>query len=281
MSNNKSSKTNSSTTNHAKKNRNEKVILHVDKEIATLKINRPEVRNALDIDVIEKLIEHLQVLQKNDEVRIIVLRGEGEHFSAGADIEWMRKSIQYNRQQNLEDALKLANLLYLLSHIEKIIIGLVKGSVYGGALGLIACCDIVIAEPNAKFCFSEVKLGLIPAVVGPYVLRSLGEQVARFYMLTAEAFTAETALNLRLINEIAPLLTIETKLEKTIEKLLQNGPEALVKTKCFINDLVEEPRSGLTLVEYTAEIMADLRVSKEAQEGLSAFLEKRSPQWPS
>ncbi len=269
----------SNTTETSQIKVNNKVLIKIDNGIGYLTLNRPEVRNAMSDDVILLLTEHLNSLQKDNSVHFVVLRGEGEHFCAGADVQWMQKSIQYSKEENLKDAKNLAKLLDLLYHFTKPTLCFVQGSVYGGALGLVAGCDIVIAEVQTKFCFSEVKLGLIPAVVGPYIIRNIGERAARYYMLTAEPFSSETALKLGLVNEVTSFSEFENKLQYYLNILRKNGPQSLRKTKQLINALVEEPKSKQSLMDYTATLIAEMRVTEEAQEGLKAFLEKRKPNW--
>lgn len=256
-----------------------KVICALNNNIATITLNRPEVRNALDQEMILTLLQLIKNLQNNDDIKLLVITGEGENFCSGADIEWMRKSINYSREENFHDALNLAKLLYLLYYFSKPTLCMVQGAAFGGAMGLIACCDIVIADENAKFCFPEVKLGLIPAIVGPYVIRAIGGKAARYYMLTAEPFSAVKAKELGLINEIVSASQLSSTLEQYLGKLNKNGPKALVHTKYLINALIEEQSTGLSLAEHTAAMIADIRISDEAQEGLRAFLEKRPPKW--
>lgn len=246
--------------------------------VATLSLNRPQARNAINPDMIRILTQQLLSLQKNEAVKILILKGEGEHFSAGADIHWMRDTAQYTREKNLEDALDLAKLLYTLYHFNKPTLALVQGTAFGGALGLIASCDIALADNSAVFCLSEVKLGLTPAVISPYVIRAIGERQARRYMLTAESIPAITALNLGLIHEVIESKSLHDRLEYFIHLLKQNAPGALRATKALIHGL-SEIRTPNALMEYTAELIAHIRTTDEAQEGLSAFLEKRTPHW--
>lgn len=257
----------------------EGVKLTIHQGIANLSLNRPEIRNAFDDTMIASLTRHLHALQHDNTVRILILSGVGEHFCAGADIEWMRKSASYSPEENHRDALSLATLLYTFYHFNKPTIAFVQGSAFGGALGLLACTDIVLADPKAVFCFAEVKLGLIPAIVSPYVIRAIKERAAKRYMLTAETFDARTAENLGLIHEIVEQSHKEERLNYFVDKLRKNAPHALTATKQLIQSIVEEQRVPTAMMEYTAELIAQIRVTKEAQEGLAAFLEKRKPNW--
>lgn len=187
--------------------------------VAYLTLNRPQVRNAFDDITIASLTHHLMTLQHDDTVKILILSGAGDHFCAGADIQWMQKSVAYTREENHRDALNLARLLYTFYHFSKPTLAYVQGSAFGGALGLLACSDIVLADPSAIFCFAEVKLGLIPAIVSPYVIRAIKERAAKRYMLTAEAFDADTAKNLGLVQEVVPLANKTERLNFFIEKL--------------------------------------------------------------
>lgn len=253
--------------------------LSLHQGVATLTLNAAEVRNAFDDKMIAALTEHLQTLKQDINCRVLVLRGEGEHFSAGANIRWMQQMANASQTENHRDALKLAQLLHCLNHFDKPTIALVQGSVFGGAIGLVACCDIVLAAPNSQFCFSEVKLGLVPAVVCPYVLEAIGSRIARRYMLTAEVFTADMALKFALVHEVLAQEQWEQRLKQLTSTILQNAPQAVSIAKNLILNLKENPLPELSQVEYTARLIAELRVSKEGQEGLSAFLEKRKAHW--
>lgn len=247
--------------------------------IATLRLNRPEVRNALNANMIQTLTEKLYTLQNDESIKMVVLRGEGKDFCAGADIGWMKNAVHFSRAENLNDAQTLAKLFYTLDHFPKPTIALVNGAVFGGALGLIACCDLVLAETETTFCFSEVKLGLIPAIVSPYVLRAMGQRAVTRYMLTAEPFSAQRAAELQLVHEVVEAAHLEKRLQYFLDKLQENGPNALKATKQLLHSLMENQRNPVSLMEFTSEFIADVRTSAEAQEGLNAFLNKRQPQW--
>lgn len=258
---------------------NDAILFNIDKGVATLTINRPEIRNAFDDQMIHLLTAYLHQLQQNDQVYAVVIRGNGGHFSAGADIQWMQKTIQYSKEENQRDALSLASLLHTFNHLNKPTIAVVQGSVFGGAVGLVACADIALATPEATFCLSEVKLGLVPAIIGPYIITAIGSRSARRYMLTAETFLAEEAHFLGLIHEVVPTASLEKHLAHFLESLKHNGPKAIPVAKNMIHTLTEESFPTLAQMEYTANLIAELRISPEAQEGLNAFLEKRAAHW--
>jgi methylglutaconyl-CoA hydratase len=260
-------------------NKHDVVQFKLEAGVATLTLNRPEVRNAFDDRMIAALTEHLHQLQQNDQVYAVVLRGEGGHFSAGADIQWMQKTLLYSKEENQRDALALASLLHTFNHLNKPTIAVVQGSVFGGAVGLVACADITIAAPEAIFCLSEVRLGLVPAVIGPYVITAMGPRAARRYMLTAETFLAEEAHFLGLVHEVIPSPSLDKHVASFLYALKHNGPRAIPIAKNMIHTLTEESFPTLAQMEYTANLIAELRVSEEAQEGLNAFLEKRAAKW--
>jgi methylglutaconyl-CoA hydratase len=230
------------------------------------------------------LNQHLEQLAQNEQVKILILRGQGDHFCAGADAQWMQKIETYSLSQNQDDALKFANLMHNLFNFPTPVICFVHGVVYGGGIGLVACSDIVIASDNAQFFFSEVKLGLVPSVISPYIIAAIGSRPAKRYMLTAEIFNATTAKNLGLVHEIsevmiANLSQVENILQSWIETLQKNGPKALMKCKELFKHFNSNPKFGEEALTYTANLIAERRVSKEGQEGLKAFLEKRKPSW--
>jgi len=246
--------------------------------ICTLSLNRPKVHNAFDSDLIENLSIQLQFALDDDTIRVIVITGEGTSFSSGADINWMRSMVEFDHQHNSMDAMKLAQLLQKLYTAPKPTIAKVNGSAYGGALGIIACCDIAIAADDAAFAFTEVKLGIIPAVVSPYVVNAIGFRNTRRLFLTAEQFNATQAQQMGLIHKLAAPGTLDEALEHEIQLLLQAGPSAQMECKRLIQKL-----AGLSddIAQYTAELIAQIRISQEGQEGLAAFLDKRKPQWRS
>lgn len=246
--------------------------------IATLTLNRPEIHNAFDDVLIQNLAEYLQQLDANPKVRMVLLTANGKSFSAGADMNWMRRMANYSEQENLQDALAMANMMHQLYHLTKPTIAVVQGAAFGGGVGLVACCDIAIATPTANFCLSEVKLGLIPAAIGPYVLRAIGTRAMHRYFLTAERFDAQEAHRLGLIHQIVAEDQLAQTAQQIAETILSNGPQAVSTAKHFI-EAIHHKTSDEKLTRFCAETIAKLRVAPEAQEGLSAFLEKRKPQW--
>ncbi len=250
-----------------------------DQGIATLTMNRPELHNAFDDALITDLTSALKQLEADEQVRIIRLAGSGKSFSAGADLNWMRRMATYSHEQNLTDALGLASLMQTLDRLAKPTIALVHGAVYGGGVGLVACCDVAIASSRATFCLSEVKLGLIPAVISPYVIAAIGPRAARRYFLSAEIFDVHEAYRIGLIQEVA---VDENELAAAADRLtsnfLNNGPSAMTAAKDLIAAVAGRPLSP-EIIADTAGRIADRRSSAEGREGLSAFLDKRKPTW--
>jgi methylglutaconyl-CoA hydratase len=250
-----------------------------DRGVATLTMNRPEVHNAFDDRFIATLTETLVSLERNPAVRLVILAASGSSFSAGADLDWMKRMAGYSRDENLADALGLAGLMQQLNSLAKPTIALVQGAAYGGGVGLVACCDIVLATRRASFCLSEVKLGLIPAVISPYVMAAMGEKACRRYFLTAEPFDAAEAQRLGLVHEVVEdeeaLLALAEKITVT---LLRNSPQALTAAKELIAAVAGQSLTS-GLIADTAARIAEQRSSREGKEGLTAFLEKRKPCW--
>ena len=251
----------------------------IDKRgVATLTLNRPEVHNAFDDKMIAELISILGSLASDDAVRVLVLNAKGKNFSAGADLNWMRAMADKDYQQNLDDADELAELMHKLDRFPKPSIALVQGAAFGGAVGLVACCDIAIASDNASFCLSEVKIGLIPAVISPYVMRALGERQSRRYFITAERFSADTALNMGLLHQVVAKEQLDAAADTFIQTLLQNSPAAIKAAKTLIHNIYNR-KIGNNVIAHTTQAIAEIRVSEEGQEGLTAFLTKRKPNW--
>lgn len=246
--------------------------------VAELVLNRAEVHNAFDDGMIVELIDALKTLAANPAVRVLLLKSKGKNFSAGADLNWMRSMAEKNYQQNLEDAGQLAELMRKLDTFPAPTIALVQGAAFGGALGLVSCCDIAIAEQGASFCLSEVKIGLIPAVISPYVMRAIGERASRRYFLTAERFDAATALNLGLVHQLVDAGGLEAAAEHFVSILLNNSPAALRCAKELMAAVQNQPINQ-QLIDSTSARIAAIRVSAEGQEGLTAFLQKRTPAW--
>lgn len=248
--------------------------------VATLTLNRPEKHNAFDDALIAELTAKLTRLNNDSNARIVVLTGAGKSFSAGADLNWMRSMAKFSEADNIEDALKLAELMDVLNTLRKPSIARVNGAVYGGGVGLVACCDIAIAADTAKFALSEVKLGLVPSVISPYVIAAVGEHQARRYFLTAEAFDAQQAQKIGLIHAAVTPAKLDEAIEKEVNLLLKAGPKALTACKELIAaNTTASVSARRALKQKTAQLIAQLRVSEEGQEGLAAFLEKRPPKW--
>jgi methylglutaconyl-CoA hydratase len=256
------------------------ILTHIDEQgIATLTMNRPELHNAFDDLLIEELTAELKRLEANSRVRVVMLNGSGKSFSAGADLNWMRSMADYTWEENLSDALGLGGLMQTLNGLAKPTISLVHGAAYGGGVGLVACCDMAIATGRATFCLSEVKLGLIPAVISPYVIAAIGERACRRYFLTAELFTAVEAHHLGLVHEVvADDAALHARGRELAGNLLKNGPQAMAEAKDLIAKVAGRAVDA-GLIADTAGRIADRRVSAEGREGLSAFFEKRTPGW--
>ena len=255
------------------------IILQTDaRGVATLVLNRPEKHNAFDDTMIADLLQFLDNIEHDKSIRVLVLRAQGKSFSAGADLDWMRRMADYDLEQNLADARQLARLMYRLNRLNKPVIALVQGASFGGGVGLIACCDIAIASADAIFSLSEVRLGLIPSVISPYVIAAIGSRAARRYFLRGERFDAACALQLGLIHQVVEPETLDASLEYCIEALLNSGPNAQAAAKELIQQ-VQGRAIDESLIEETARRIAEVRASDEAREGLNAFLEKREPDW--
>lgn len=245
--------------------------------VATLTLNRPEIHNALDDKLIAELNAAIEKFGKHPDVRLLILRAEGKSFSAGGDLGWMKRMVNYSREDNIADAQALEQLMRGLYEFPKPSMAVVQGAAFGGAVGLVSCCDIAIASANVAFSLSEAKLGLAPATISPYVIAAIGARQAGRYFLTAERFTAETAKILGLVHEVTTPEMLSETAERMIQALLANGPIALMACKAVIREIA--PASSPEITAYTIELIANLRTSQEGQEGLSAFFEKRAPAW--
>ena len=246
--------------------------------VATVTLNRPEVRNAFDDALIAALAATFKALDDDDDVRAVVLAGNGPAFCAGADLNWMRRMAGYGYEQNLHDAMGLAVMLQTIDRMKKPTIARVHGPAFAGGTGLVAACDIALGTPEARFCLSEAKLGLSPATISPYVLRAMGERAARRYFLTAEVFDAEEALRLGMLSGLVPAAQLDAAVESLLKHLLAGGREALAKIKDLIRSVASEPIDD-AMVADTAKRIAEIRVSPEGREGIASFLEKRKPSW--
>lgn len=246
--------------------------------VGRLTLNRPRVHNAFDDALIARLSAALLALEADRRVRVVVLAATGKSFSAGADLAWMRRMAGYSREENLEDARALAGLMSTLDRLAKPTVALVQGAAFGGGVGLVACCDIALAAETARFALTEVRLGLIPAVISPYVVAAIGTSAARRFMLTGERFSAAEAKRLGLVHEVVAATALEEAGRRLVAALLEGGPEAQRAAKALIFEVAARPRDR-TLVEATAARIADLRAGAEAREGLAAFFEKRPAKW--
>jgi methylglutaconyl-CoA hydratase len=246
--------------------------------VATLRLNRPEVHNAFDDHLIAELTHALRDLDHNNSVRAVVLAAEGKSFSAGADLNWMKRIAHYSEAENIRDAVALASLMRTLNGLTKPSIARVQGAAFGGGVGLVACCDIAVAGRGATFSLSEVRLGLIPAVISPYVIGAIGERNARRYFLTAERFDSQEALRIGLVHSVVNDADLDGAVVSILDQLLKGGPKAIAAAKDLIAHVAHRPIDQL-LAEETASRIAQIRVSPEGQEGIAAFLDKRPPSW--
>jgi methylglutaconyl-CoA hydratase len=245
---------------------------------ATLWLNRPDKNNAFNAEMIRELILAIDAVATDKSLRFLLLRGRGKHFSAGADLAWMQASAKLDYNANLNDARELAELMYNLNGLKIPTLAVVQGAAFGGAVGLVSCCDMAIGAEDALFSLSEVRIGLAPAVISPFVVQALGERAARRYALTAERFSGSRARELGLLAEAYPAAELDAQVEAWVSNLLLNSPQAMQASK----DLLREVASGVlspNLRRYTENAIARIRVSLEGQEGLNAFLEKRTPAW--
>jgi methylglutaconyl-CoA hydratase len=242
-------------------------------------LNRPERHNAFDDALIAELTDALRSMEAEERIRVVVLAAAGRSFSAGADLNWMKRMAGYSMDDNRRDAMGLAALMRTLAHLRKPTVARVQGAAYGGGVGLVACCDIAVAAQGASFSFSEAKLGLIPAVISPYVVAAIGERAARRYFLTAERFDAAQALRLGLVHEVAhDDAQMDEKVGDIVDALLACGPVAQTEAKALLRAVSGRPVTS-ELIQDTAERIAKIRSSPEGREGIGAFLEKRRAAW--
>lgn len=246
--------------------------------VARVFLNRPDMRNAFNDAVIAELTAAFRELGADASVRAIVLGGHGKAFCAGGDLNWMRAMADYSWEQNRADAQALADMLWTLYTCPVPVVGRVHGDCYAGGVGLASVCDLLVAAEGMHFCLSEAKLGLLPATIGPYVVRALGQQASRRYFVTAERFSAAEAHRLGFVHELARPETIDATVDAIVQTLVANGPAAVKASKQLVRDLAG---ASLTpeLRADTARRIADIRASDEGREGVQAFLHKRKPSW--
>ena len=255
------------------------ILTEVDAGVGIVTLNKPERHNPFDDTMIAELADALEKMGGDDAVRLVVVSSTGKSFCAGADLNWMQRAAQYSLDENKRDAGELAEMLLRVADCPKPVIARVQGPAYGGGVGLVAACDMAVATFETKFALTEVKLGLIPAVISPHVIAAIGERAARRYMLTAEAFSAAEAYRLGLIHEMVPdEAALDEAVGEWVNALLKNGPRALAECKALIRSVANRPL-GPKVIEYTVDRIANVRGSPEGQEGLGAFLQKRKPNW--
>lgn len=246
--------------------------------VATIWINRPDIRNAFDEQSIAEMTQAFRALEQDREVRVIVLAARGTAFSAGADLNWMRRVAGYTEAQNRADAQALAEMLHVIYKCSKATIARVQGDCYAGGNGLVTACDIAIAAEEVTFCLTEVRLGLIPATIGPYVIRAMGERAAHRYFLTAERFNAQEAYRMGYVHQVVPADTLDEAVSRMTHHLLAGSPHAIDECKRLIRDIAGQPIDQ-PLMDDTARRIGEVRVAPDGREGIASFLEKRKPSW--
>ena len=248
-----------------------------DGPVVRVTLNRPDVRNAFNEELIAELTSWAESVRAGGAARVAVLAGAGKVFSAGADLTWMSKMVGYSRDENVRDARAMARMFAALDALPIPLIGRIHGAALGGGVGLAAVCDIVIAAEDTAFAFTEVKLGILPAVISPYAIAKIGRSAARELFLTGARFSAERAKEIGLVHLVVETTDLDRAVAKYLNDLLTSGPEAVAAAKRLIADVAERPRDSA--IEHTIEAIAERRVSAEGQEGMAAFLGKRPPSW--
>jgi methylglutaconyl-CoA hydratase len=249
-----------------------------DGGLARIVLNRPERNNAFDEDMIAALARAFDAIAAANDVSIVLLEGEGRSFCAGADINWMKKAAGYSREENVRDAQPLARMLAALDRLPQTTVARVQGPVYGGGVGLVAACDIAVATADATFCLSEVRLGLVPAVISPYVIRAIGQRAGRRYFQTAEVFAAPEAARIGLVHEVAATDAVDQRIAGLVKQLKSAAPQARAAAKTLVGAVAGRDIDDAVMRE-TAQLIAEMRAKPEAREGLAAFLDKRKPSW--
>ncbi len=264
------------------KNKNTKnmktIEVEKNRDLGIIWLNRPEIRNAMNDVMIGEIIAGLDELERDEKIRIVILRGKGKSFCSGADLNWMREVVEYGYEKSFEESKILAQCFYKIYTLEKPTIAVVHGAAIGGANGLLAACDFVYCADDTIFSLSEVKIGLVPAAISPYVLKRVGEFGGRELIISGKRITGKEAEKFRLVNKSVPLEQLEQTLAAAIKLLRTSGPEAMKMAK----ELIQQVSNNLSIekaIDYTADMIAKMRISDEGQEGMAAFLEKRKPNW--
>ncbi|QIL71470.1 enoyl-CoA hydratase/isomerase family protein [Diaphorobacter sp. HDW4B] len=252
--------------------------LIVEGAVATITLTQPEIRNAFSDEVIAEITQAFRTAGERPDVRAIVLAAEGPAFCAGANLNWMRRMADYTREENVQDAGMLAEMLRVIYECPKPTIARVQGDVYAGGVGLVACCDIAVSADHVNYCLSETKIGLIPATISPYVIRAMGARAAHRYFLTAERFNAAEALRIGFVHEVVHADELDAKVDTILKNLLSASPNAVRAAKKLVQDVAEREINA-QLIAQTVEGIADIRASEEGREGVQAFLAKRKPSW--
>ena len=252
--------------------------LIVEGAVATITLTQPEIRNAFSDEVIAEITQAFRTAGERPDVRAIVLAAEGPAFCAGANLNWMRRMADYTREENVQDAGMLAEMLRVIYECPKPTIARVQGDVYAGGVGLVACCDIAVSADHVHYCLSETKIGLIPATISPYVIRAMGARAAHRYFLTAERFNAAEALRIGFVHEVVHADELDAKVDTILKNLLSASPNAVRAAKKLVQDVAEREINA-QLIAQTVEGIADIRASEEGREGVQSFLAKRKPSW--
>lgn len=248
-----------------------------DRGVAFVTLNRPEIHNAFNDRLISEITEQFELLDADSSIRLVVLSGEGRSFCAGADLNWMKSMVDYSMDENIEDSRNLAKMFQTINYFSKPVIGKINGHALGGGVGVVAVCDYAITHEKAKFGFTEVRLGLVPAVISPFCINKIGESNARAWFLSGEMFQGAQAKHMGLIHEVTTLENFDTRVDEVIESHLKAGPEAAIAAKVLINDVLATDEEDLET--YTCTEIAKKRISKEGQEGMKALLNKEKPNW--
>ena len=246
--------------------------------VAEVWLNRPDVRNAFNDEVIAELTQTFEQLAAQPELRVVLLSGRGKAFCAGADLNWMRAMADYSWEQNRADAQRLADMLWTLDQCPVPVVGRVQGDCYAGGMGLASICDVLVASSKVTFCLSEARLGLLPATISPYVIRAMGARVAHRYFLTAERFVAAEAHRIGLVHEVVMAGALDAKVAELTQALVSASPNAVRACKKLVQDVAEREIND-ALVAQTVAGIADIRASREGKEGVQSFLQKRKPNW--